>query len=107
MLVRSMQVPPFWHGWDRHSLISSEQFTPWYPATHCAGKQKRGGSLWLRGRLRCGPLHPVWADGATQTTLLTSERLSSSYPVNPEADPRPVDSEKGPSKLRVTAQSMA
>lgn len=29
VLVRSMQVPPFWHGWDRHSLISSEQFTPW------------------------------------------------------------------------------
>lgn len=35
MLGRSMQVPPFRHGWDRHSLISSEQFTPWYPATHC------------------------------------------------------------------------
>lgn len=29
VLVRSMQVPPFWQGWDRHSLISSEQFTPW------------------------------------------------------------------------------
>lgn len=29
MSVRSMQVPPFWHGWDKHSLVSSEQFTPW------------------------------------------------------------------------------
>ena len=100
--MRSMQVPPFWHGWDRHSLISSEQFTPWYPATHCAGRQTRGGGLWLGGRLRCGPLPTVQADGATpQATLLIREGLSPSHPVGPEGDPCPADSDK----LRVTAQS--
>lgn len=34
VFMRSMQVPPFWQGWDRHSFISLLQLTPWYPGTH-------------------------------------------------------------------------
>lgn len=34
-----MQVPPFWHGWDWHSLISISQFCPVKPGIHCNDMQ--------------------------------------------------------------------
>lgn len=35
-----MQVPPCWHGWEKHSLISSEQLVPTKPGEHCDAKME-------------------------------------------------------------------
>jgi hypothetical protein len=29
-----MHVPPFWHGWDAQSMMSSAQLNPRHPSAH-------------------------------------------------------------------------
>lgn len=44
--TRSIQVPPFWHGWFWHSSTSYSQLTPWYPGTHCQEQSKKNQKCW-------------------------------------------------------------